>query len=339
MQVTRIALVGAGLMGELHAKALNDCDVTSLAGVVDPLVDRAENIAKFYDVPTYSSVASALSNTDIDAFIVAVPDTLHVDVTLEILHAGRHVFLEKPIAHTLDAAMELYSGSQKAPGRLTIAHILRHDTRFAGAREAVTNDEIGNILHVRGHRFVGSFVAKANGGRSPIWMYQGVHDIDLAQWISGHPIVEVQALTSRVLLDDLGVPGEDAAFVNYRLGNGALGSLHYSWVLPDNMPVGLYATFEITGSKGSATVDVQHQGLSIFSEAGYRQPDTAHWPNLNGRIVGDLVQEIRDFARSIREGTEFVMPLGDAVRAVAVIDAIGKSVESGAIETVKQPTL
>lgn len=337
MQVIRMALVGAGLMGELHARAVDDCDVTELAAVVDPLSERAERIAKQFGVPAYGSVAEALADARIDAYIVAVPDTLHVDVTLEILNAGRHVFLEKPIAHTLDAAMQVYRGAQSAPGRLTIAHILRHDIRFFGARQAVKSGEIGTVSHVRGHRFVASFVATANAGRSPLWMYQGVHDIDLAQWISGHAIVEVQALTSNVILNEMGVKGVDAAFVNYRLSNGALGSVHYSWVLPDNMPSGLYASFEITGSMGSATVDVQDQNLSILSASGYRRPDTAHWPELNGRIVGDLVQEIRDFARSIREGVEFVMPLEDAVRAVAVVDAIGRSVDSGQIEMVEAP--
>ncbi|MCP4385304.1 MAG: hypothetical protein GY798_28485 [Hyphomicrobiales bacterium] len=145
-------------------------------------------------------------------------------------------------------------------------------------------------------------------------------------------------MTSNVLLKDMGIPGVDAAFINYRLANGALGSLHYSWVLPENMPAGLYATFEITGSKGVAMVDVQHQSLSVFTESRYRQPDTAHWPQLNGQIVGDLTQEIRDFAQAIREDSDFVMPLEDAVRAVAVIDAIEKSVHSGAIEKVAQPT-
>ena len=249
MRVLRIAVAGAGIMGKLHAKALADCDVTELAGIIDILADRGEELARSYGVPAYRGITEALENDDIDAYVVAVPDALHVDITLKILDAGRHVLLEKPMAHSLSAAMEIYRAARTGPGRLTVAHILRHDTRFAGARAAVEDGQIGEVVHVRGHRFVGSFVAEANNGRSPLWLYQGVHDVDLAQWITGHPISEVQALASRGHLEKMGVEGVDAAFVNYRLANGALGALHYSWVLPEGMPAGLYAAFEVTGAR------------------------------------------------------------------------------------------
>lgn len=59
-------------------------------------------------------------------------------------------------------------------------------------------------------------------------------------------------------------------------------------------------------------------------------PDTSQGPVFNGRIGGDLVQEIRDFAAAVREGSEYAMPLEDAVAAIAVLDAIERSVETGA---------
>ena len=324
-----LAVVGAGLMGSLPARAIADCDVTELACVIDPVDDKARQLAETFGVSHTQTVAETMEDGRIDGYVVAVPDRLHVDVTVALLNAGKHVLLEKPMAHSLAAAQTIAGAAGKSAGRLTVAHILRHDARFAGAREAVAEGSIGEVLHIRAHRHVGTFVAELNAGRSPIWMYQGVHDIDLVQWISGQRISAVYARTVSKLLASRGVAGVDAAFVTCELGNGAIASLSFSWVLPAKAPAGLYAGFEVVGTEGMATVDVHDQGLGLVTAEGCRQPDTMHWPIFNGRIGGDLVQEIRDFAAAIRDDGDFIMPLEDAVSAVAVLDAIEKSVESG----------
>ena len=325
-----LAVVGAGAMGELHARAVSDCDVTALVCVVDPVVDKARALAERHDAEHAADVGPLLADDRVDGCIVAVPDRLHVDVTLQILSAGKHVLLEKPMAHTLAAAQEIAAVAERSAGRLTVAHILRHDARYAGARAAVADGSIGDIVHVRANRFVPVFVAEHNNGHSPIWMYQGVHDIDLAQWITGQRISAVYARTVAKMLPARGVAGVDAAFITCEFANGAIGSIHYSWAMPSNTPAILNSAIEVVGTEGMATVDVSDQGLSIVASGGHRLPDTAHWPVFNGRIGGDLVQEIRDFATAIREGSDFVMSLEDAVAAIAVLDAIEQSVETSA---------
>ena len=330
MERLGLAVVGAGAMGELHARAVSDCDVTTLVGVVDPVADKARALAERHGATHTAEVGRLLTDDRVDGCIVAVPDKLHVDVTLQILSAGKHVLLEKPMAHTLAAAQEIAAAAERSAGRLTIAHILRHDARYVGARAAVADGSIGDIVHVRANRFVGAFVGEHYNGHSPIWMYQGVHDIDLAQWITGQRITAVYARTVAKILPARGVEGVDAAFITCEFANGAIGSIHYSWALPPNTPAVLNAAIEVVGTEGMATVDVHDQGLSIVTSGGHGLPDTAHWPVFNGRIGGDLMQEIRDFVTAVREGSEFVMPLKDAVAAIAVLDAIERSVETGA---------
>jgi len=329
-----LAVVGAGLMGSLHARAIADCDVTELTCIIDPVEEKARQLAEEFGVAHATAVGQTLEDDRLDGYVVAVPDRLHVDVTVELLTGGKNVLLEKPMAHSLAAAQTMADAARRSSGRLTVAHILRHDARFAGAREAVANGSIGDILHVRANRHVGSFVAELNAGRSPLWMYQGVHDIDLVQWISGHRITGVYARTVSKLLASRGIAGVDAAFITCDLADGAIASLSFSWVLPSNTPAGLSASFEIVGSKGMATVDVQDQGLKLVTSDGAVLPDTMHWPVFNGRIGGDLVQEIRDFASAIRNDDDFIMPLEDAVSAVAVLDAIEMSLETGQRATV-----
>ncbi len=329
MKQIGLVVIGAGNMGELHARAVSECDVATLVSVVDPIAGRAQALAQRHGSEYASSVESLLTDERVDGCIIAVPDKFHVDVTLQVLAAGKHVLLEKPMAHTLEAAQKIAAAAERSVGRLTVAHILRHDARYAGARQAVVDGLIGEIVHVRANRFVGTFVGEHNKGHSPIWMYQGVHDIDLAQWITGQRISAVYARTVAKVLPALGVEGVDAAFITCEFANGAIGSINYSWALPPNTPAVLNSAIEVVGTEGMATVDVCDQGLSIVASGRHQLPDTAHWPTLNGRIAGDLAQEIRDFANAIREGTEFVMPLDDAVAAVAVLDAIETSVAHG----------
>ena len=130
-----LAVVGAGVMGELHARAVSDCDVTALVSVVDPVVEKAQALADRHGAAHAVDVGPLLTDDRVAGCIVAVPDKLHVDVTLQILAAGKHVFLEKPMAHTLAAAREIATAAERSAGRLTVAHILRHDARFVGAEK------------------------------------------------------------------------------------------------------------------------------------------------------------------------------------------------------------
>jgi predicted dehydrogenase len=115
-----------------------------------------------------------------------------------------------------------------------------------------------------------------------------------------------------------------------------VGQLHFGWTLPAGIPTGIWARTEIIGSEGIVDLDVRDHGLRLLTGGAWSLPDGLHWPEVNGRIMGDLYEEQRHFVQALREDAEFVVPTEDALRNVAVNDAILRSVASGQPEEVEQ---
>ena len=324
-----IAVIGAGGMGQRHAAAVADSPLCKLVGVVEPDAGRGAAAAKSLGCRHFADLEGLLADARPQAAIVAVPDRLHVDITVDLLNAGVNVLVEKPIADTVEGAQRMRAAAEASGSRLAVAHILRHDARYIGAAEAVAAGELGETVHVRASRLVPRSVGVANHGASPIWMYQGPHDIDLIQWIGGRRITALQALTTQKILASMDQPGVDAAFILAQLEGGAIAALELGWAFLDSDPSGLRAEFEIVGTDGSARVMVADQGLSILNKTGFRLPDTMHWPTPYGHTAGDLSAQLTEFASALSNDRPFIVPLDAAISVVAVIAAIGRAVESG----------
>ena len=121
--------------------------------------------------------------------------------------------------------------------------------------------------------------------------------------------------------------------------NGMIGQLHFGWTLPENSSTGIWARTEVVGTKGIIDLDVRDSGLRILSDGAWSLPDALHWPTVNGRIMGDLYEEQRHFVVAIRDDKPFLISIEEAMRAVAVNDAIIESISSGNPETVADWTL
>ena len=98
MSRLRIAIVGAGFMGLLHARVVADSDLAEVSAIIDPNVELGRQSADEFGVRHFADAASALSVAAADAYIIAAPDRLHGAVTCELLEAGKPVLLEKPMA-------------------------------------------------------------------------------------------------------------------------------------------------------------------------------------------------------------------------------------------------
>lgn len=331
---TRLALVGAGFMGQFHAQAIASCDVAELTAVVDTNPE-ARVVADRYDARYLDSIDAALAADDIDGFVVAVPDRLHVEPASALLAAGRSVLLEKPLADTLEGARAISAAEREGGGRLLVGHVLRYDPRYAQAAAAVRAGAIGEVLHVSSGRLAIQGLGERMNGTSSVLFYLGVHDADLVQWIADSSITRVYSRAVRKLMPARGVDSEDAIVTTLELEGGGVGQLYAGWTLRDDTPSPVNARTVVVGSEGSIEVDVHDHGLRIHDGSGYQRPDGMHWPEANGRLVGDLLEEVRHFAVAIARDEPFLMPVDDALRAVAVNDAILRSVESGMPEDVE----
>jgi predicted dehydrogenase len=334
----RIAVVGAGFMGQLHARTVAEGDVAELAAIVD-LDPAAKAVADGLGTKYLGSIEEALADDSIDAYVVALPDRAHVGPSETILRAGKALLLEKPMADTLEGAKRIARAAREGNARLLVAHILRHDPRYVEAARTVASGAIGDVLSVSSGRFSLQEVGERLNGGSSVLFYLGVHDVDAAQWISGLSIKRVYARATGKLMKSKGIDSEDAILAAVEFEDGTAGQLHAGWTMPANAATGLNARTFITGSKGSIEIDARDSGLRILSAGGFTLPDGVHWPEANGRIMGDLTEQHRHFVRAVQTGEEFLLTLEEGLRAVAVNDAILRSVESGRPEDVEAWTL
>ncbi|WP_457100776.1 Gfo/Idh/MocA family protein [Microbacterium sp. P5_E9] len=328
---TNIAVVGAGRMGQVHCRIVSENPRANLTAIVDPFEASGRRVAEQYGAPWFPSLKDALEAVHLDGVIIAVPDRLHVGVTVDALEAGLHVLVEKPLADTLEGARTIAAAAERATNsKVLVGHVLRHDPRFRSAAQIVASGRVGDPVHFRASRIVPRSVGFANGGASPIYMYQGIHDIDLVQWISGSPIVRVSATTAAKVLPAAGVEGVDVALILAELENGCVGTIEISWVLPESTPSGLASQFELYGTEGNVKVDVTAEGISLDTLDDFKLPNVMLDPELDGRLEGVVPQQFDYFLQMVEFDLPSRIGIDEAVSAARVLDAIDESLKNRA---------
>ena len=321
----RMGVIGVGFMGALHARVWSELPNTRLVAVADPDERTGKSVGDDLGVEHHRDAAALLERDDIDAVSIVTPDRLHVEPATAAARAGKHVLLEKPMAHDAEAAETIARAIEEAGVRLMVAHVLRFDPRYVQLRAAAHPDRLGEPIHLRAKRNTIRSLAQRIGADSSILYYLGVHDIDMMQWVARSPITRVYAQT----VNKLSNGNEDALYAVVNFANGAIGTLDYSWAWPDGLPAGYHAAFEVIGTKSAALMDVRDQGFQVITAEGPTAADTHLWPEINDRITGDLRDELMHFAEAVQTSAPFVQDYREALAAVRVLDAMFASLERG----------
>lgn len=228
----RIALLGAGLIGRGHADLIGAHPETTLAGIVD-VTAEAEALAERLGVPYADDVERLLDETAPDAVIVALPNQLHVTAGLACIRRGLPVLVEKPIADTVESALELVERAERAGVPVLVGHHRRHAVDIRAAREALDRGALGRLVAVsalcvvRKHEAYFDTAWRREPGGGPI-LINAIHDVDVLRYLCGE-IESVQAISSHAAR---GLAVEDTVAVALRFETGVLGTL----LLTDSAP-------------------------------------------------------------------------------------------------------
>jgi predicted dehydrogenase len=322
----RVAVIGAGLMGRRHATVYRGLTGVELAGLVDH--DRATQAetARLFGVPCHRDWDALFAQGPLDAVSVCLPDDRHLDATLAALGHGAAVLVEKPLATRVDEAQRIAAAAR---GRLVlVGHMLRFDPRYQQARRVLASGRIGDLVHLTTRRNSAIGAAGRYGRTTGLVWHVAAHDIDLVQWVTGRPIVEV---TAKAVSRKLKAEGHlDSALVLASLADGTPVSLEVSWVLPRHFASGLDARMEIVGTEGRIEVHGLDQGLIVADPTGVTYPDTQRWVEYDdGSAGGILAAEIQHFLRCLFDGVPLAIAIEDAVAAVKVAAAIERSIAEG----------
>ncbi len=209
-QKLRVGVVGVGHMGRYHVGLYSELPDVDLVGVADINHGRAYSTAQQYNTTAYTNYHDLID--EVDAVSIAVPTSLHHPVARDFLDAGVHVLLEKPIAHTMDEAQDLF---ELAESRNMVLHI-GHVERFNGAVQ-----ELKKIVHeplMIESRRLGPFVPRIKD--DGVILDLMIHDIDIILGLVPSPIQRIQALGRSVYTGK-----EDLANVQICFQNGCIATL------------------------------------------------------------------------------------------------------------------
>ena len=226
---TRIAVAGAGLIGQAHVRVALKSATVALSAIVDP-APAARAVAEAAGVPLYVSLAALFAKDKPDGVVLATPNALHVPQALQCIAAGAAVLLEKPIATTLAEGEILVHAVDQAKARLLIGHHRAHSPIMAKARQVIDSGVLGRLVAVTGSamffkpdRYFDDGPWRREPGGGPILLNM-IHEVHNLRMLCGE-VVAVQAFTSNTVR---GFAVEDTAAINLRFANGVLGSFQLS---------------------------------------------------------------------------------------------------------------
>jgi predicted dehydrogenase len=327
LSVPRIAVVGLGRMGQLYARILASHPYAHLVAVCDVDATAARTTAARVESRAYLDLRELLAHEPVDGVVVAVSDQHHLEPSLAAIEAGKHVFLEKPVATEIDEARRIASAAAAAGVRLLVGHTLRFDPRYALAQHAIARGEIGDVIHMYARRIMYRSDGRRLGGRTSLAFFLGVHDIDVVQWFAGCRVRSVYARGRRHLMADLGV--DDTVFSVLAMENGVVASIENSWVLAETQGGRQAPMFEVVGSEGSIYINPFESGLSILREDRSRYPDVLYGADTNAAFFGVYRQEMEHFLDCVAGRSEPLVPVEAALAAVAVAKAVERSLAEG----------
>jgi UDP-N-acetylglucosamine 3-dehydrogenase len=337
-KMINVGVIGVGWFGGLHARLYNQLSGSNLVGVCDTNMTRADEVAAQLGVKVYKNAEELLADDTIEAVSICTSDQTHLEPTLEACRAGKHILIEKPMATSVEECDLIISAAKEANIKLMVAHILRFNQRYANAFEKIQSGEIGEVKYFYARRNNPKHAAHRLGARCgfhTIVFHSSVHDIDIMNWFAGSDVEEVYAVSQAGILESEGLQTSDSVLSILKYKNGINAIMENSWIYPDSYPTLVDAVAEVTGSEGKIVLDFRNQGGISYGKNRIEFFENSYWPEYNGYLTGDLHQEIEYFLHVIKDDLEVPVTGEDGRKAVAVAEAIVKSLSSGGPEKVR----
>ena len=302
----RVGVIGVGVMGEHHARIYSGMKSVELLGVVDADDRRAREIAGKYGAPKFADYRGLLDRKP-DAVTIAVPTSGHVAIALDAIAAGVSVLVEKPIAATREEADRIIAAADAAGVTLMVGHIERFNPAVVALRESIRDAHLISLSMTR----VGPIPPRVSD--VGIIVDLGVHDIDLAHWLTGSEFEDVHAFRA--------VPEsgrEDTALMMFRMANGVLVQIMTNWLTPFKARRIQAAAREVL-----VEADLITQQVRLYRDY---QPDGSYAVReVAVRIAEPLRAEIEAFLDSVSKRTAPPVTGRDGRRALDIaLRALGK---------------
>ena len=323
-----VGVIGAGRIGKVHAATLAyRIPAARLLAVADIDLPSAQRLAAQFCIPKATAgYREVLDDPEIDAVLICSSTDSHARFIEEAALAGKHIFCEKPIAHSLAEIDRALAAVDKAGVKLQVGFNRRFDANFRRVREAVERGEIGQpaLLHIVSRDPAPPPIAyvKVSGG---MFLDMTIHDFDMARFLIGAEVAEVYVQAGVTVDPAIGEVGDvDTAVIMLKFANGVIGTI-------DNCRRASYGydqRVEVFGSKGAISTINNYPNAAIISDGASVRRDLP----LNffmDRYTESFVNEMLAFVDAVLHDRPVPVTGRDARVPVVMGLAAGKSLHEG----------
>ena len=309
----RVGCVGMGWWSDVLADAMQRSGKLKIAACFSRSQDKREAFAKKYGCRPVASYEAMLSDSTIEAIVNTTPNDAHLETTRAAAQAGKHVFLDKPIANRVSDAKAIASVCRAAGVVLALGYQRRRESHFRHVRSLIDAGAFGKMVNAEanisrdrlGKIDLSSWRYQAAGMPGGVMLQIGIHYVDVLAYLIG-PVHAVRAQSAQLVL-----PGDnpDVASLILEHENGALSTLNASYASASE-----YYLMNVYGKDMTAFYDL-HNGLRLLKR-GESQPVA-----VSCAVNDTLVEELEEFAAAARGRGQHEVGGEEATRSLAVVRA------------------
>jgi predicted dehydrogenase len=326
----RVASIGVGRWsGVLCDAALKGTGLEIVACTARSPEPRAA-FARKYGCRAVESVEAVLADRDVEGVLIATPHTVHAEQVIAAARAGKHVFVDKPFTLTAADARRATAACRKAGIVLAVGQQRRRLAAHRTLKRMIDDGAFGTVVQIEGNfsadlgftftpaMWRGARAEAPGGAMTNL----GIHHVDTYQYLLG-PIVSVMALVKRVALTAVDI--DDTSAILFEFASGALGYLGTAWVYANRTnTITVHGTEAQGWSEGDgARLFIAKRGQAERAEVRLAQTDP-------------VVEQLAEFARCVRQGGRPEVGGEEGTAAIAVLDAIVESAQTGRVAAVKR---
>jgi predicted dehydrogenase len=319
----RVGVVGLGYWGPNLARnfaAIPECEVKWLCDASPQA--RARAAQALPDARLAQEIGELLQDDELDAVVLATPVPSHAELATRVLEAGKHCFVEKPLATNVQDAQRAVAAAATAGKVLMVGHLLEYHPAVAQLKELVDGGELGDLYYLYGNRVN---LGKLRADENALWSL-GAHDVSVVLHLIDEDPVECTAHGRSYVREGV----EDVVFCYLRFPSGVVAHLHLSWLDPHKE-----RRLTVVGSRRMATFDdMRLEGKLTVYDKGFDE-DARSWgeyvarsgESFSPRIANlePLRVECEHFVQCVRTGARPRSDGESGLRVVRVLEALQQS--------------
>jgi myo-inositol 2-dehydrogenase / D-chiro-inositol 1-dehydrogenase len=325
-KIIHVGVIGAGRIGKIHAENL----ATRIPGAVvsaiaDSNLAAAKELAeKLHVEDVYADYKKIMEDPKIEAVAICASTNMHAQLMIEAAEAGKHIFCEKPVDHSLEKIDRAIAAVKKAGVKCQIGFNRRFDPNFKKVQQLVAAGKVGELhtLRITSRDPAPPPVeyVKVSGG---MFLDMTIHDFDMARYLSGSEVVEVYAAGGVMVDPGIGKAGDiDTAIITLKFANGAIGTI-------DNSRKAVYGydqRVEVFGSGGMVGVANNTANSSVYSNADGVFSEKPLYFFLE-RYMDSFIDEMKEFIEAIQTNKQTPVTAMDGRKPVVIAMAANKSLK------------